>query len=115
MSDEVDPPTPDVGDEDSRLRKFARRILDRKELAEDTKDLLSGMLATSDKAKSDFIRMMGREVGHWLDGLNLKQDLLDVATNYKLEIHASVHLSPLAKALADEPEKKAEPEDGDDR
>lgn len=99
MSDDVESEEPQPEGEDSRLRRFARRILDRKELAEDTKDLLTGMLATSDKAKSDFIRMMGREVGHWLDGLNLKQDLLDVATNYKLELHASVHLSPLAKAV----------------
>ncbi|MCA9569776.1 MAG: hypothetical protein KC656_18155 [Myxococcales bacterium] len=99
MADEQDPVEPT--EDDSRLRRFARRILDRKELAEDTKDLLSGMLATSDKAKSDFIRMMGREVGHWLDGLNLKNDLLDVATNYKLEVHATFHLSPIAKAMAE--------------
>ncbi len=92
---EPEEPTVSEEEEDSRLRRFARRILDRKELAEDTKDLLAGLLATSDKAKSDLIRMMGREVGHWLEGLNLKNELLDIATNHKLEIRATLHLRPL--------------------
>lgn len=91
-------------EEESRFRRLARKLMDRRELADDTRDLMTSFLATSDKAKSDLIRMAGREVRHYIDGLNLKQDLLDIATNYKLEIHASVHLSPIAEALADPPE-----------
>jgi len=85
-----------------RLRRFARRLMDRKELAEDTRELLSAVLTTSDKAKSEFIRMTGREVRHYLQGLQLKDDLLDIATNYRLEVRASFHLAPIAKALQPE-------------
>lgn len=90
-------------DDEGRFRRFARRLLDRKELAEDTKDLLATLVTTSDKAKSEIVRMAGREVRNYLDGLQLKEDLLDIATNYRLEVRASFHLEPIAKALRDEP------------
>lgn len=101
MSD--DKPADEPPEDDGRLRRFARRMLDRKELADDTRDLLAGVLATSDKAKSEFVRMMGREVGHYLEGLNLKNDLLDIATNYKLEVNATFHLSPVASPPEPDP------------
>jgi hypothetical protein len=109
MSTEDKPPG-EASDDDGRLRRFARRLLDRKELADDTRELLAGVLATSDKAKSEFVRMMGREVGHYLDGLNLKNDLLDIATNYKLEVHATFHLSPVASG-SDEPARSTSESD----
>jgi hypothetical protein len=99
-SEEVDP---------GRLRRFARRLMDRKELADDTRELLSNLLATSDKAKSDLIRATGREVRHYLDGLRLKEDLIDLATHYRLEVHATFHLEPIAAALRDDPATKAAP------
>lgn len=102
-------PTEDEDPEDiGRLRRFARRLMDRKELAEDTKDLLAAVISTSDKAKSDAVRMMGREVRHYLDGLALKDDLLDIATNYRLEVKASFHLEPIAAVLKDEAEDSDE-------
>ncbi|MCB9678370.1 MAG: hypothetical protein H6737_24925 [Alphaproteobacteria bacterium] len=94
-------------EEVGRWRRFARRFMDRKELAEDTRDLLTAFLSTSDKAKSELVRMAGREVRHYLDGLRLKEDLLDVATNYRLEVHATFHLEPIAKAMKGS--SKAEP------
>jgi hypothetical protein len=98
------PPTEEVDPEEvSRWRRLARRFTDRRELAEDTRDLLAAFLSTSDKAKSELIRMTGREVRHYLDGLQLKEDLLDIATNYRLEVRASFHLEPIARALSDEP------------
>lgn len=91
-------------DEESRFRRFTRRLLDRRELAEDTKELLATLVTTSDKAKSEMVRMAGREVRNYLEGLQLKEDLLDIATNYRLEVRASFHLEPIADALADDEE-----------
>ena len=106
-SSEEDREFTDETDEDevesSRFRRFARRFMDRKELAEDTKELLATFLSTSDKAKSEIVRMAGREVRNYLDGLRIKDDLLYIATNYKLEVNASFHLKPVADLL-DEPE-----------
>ncbi len=99
----------------SRWRRLARRFTDRRELAEDTRDLLAAFLSTSDKAKSELVRMTGREVRNYLDGLQLKEDLLDIATNYRLEVRASFHLEPIAEALRDEPGATDEPHaDSDD-
>jgi len=60
------------------------------------------VLDTSDKAKTEAVRMIGREVRHYLEGLGLRDDLHHLLTNYRLEVKASFHLEPLAKALEDE-------------
>lgn len=111
--DEVEPegtdeaPLPEE-EEASRFRRFARRLLDPKELGEDTKDLLATLLSTSDKAKSEAVRMLGREVRNYLQGLQLKDDLLDIATNYRLEVNASFHLEPIVKVLQEPDEESDE-------
>ena len=60
---------------------------------------------TSDKAKTEAVRMIGREVRHYLEGLGLRDDLHHLLTNYRLEVKASFHLEPLAKHL-EEPEEE---------
>jgi hypothetical protein len=81
----------------NRVMRFARRLMDRKELAEDTKDLLWTVVATSDKAKNEAVRVAAREVRNYLSELKLKEDLLELATSHSLEI--SIHLKPLAHAV----------------
>ncbi len=73
-------------DERPSLRASVRKVLD-----------------TSDKAKTEAVRMIGREVRHYLEGLGLREDLHHLLTNYRLEVKASFHLEPLAKHL-EEPE-----------
>ncbi len=84
----------------SRVLRMARRLMDRRELAEDTKELMFNVLATSDKAKTEAVRLVAREARNWLDALELKE----ILTGYSLEI--SINLKPLADALEgdDEPE-----------
>lgn len=77
----------------SRVLRFARRLMNRGELAEDTKDLLAAVLNTSDKAKTEAVRIVAREVRGYLKELKLKEELLDLVTSHSLEI--SVHLKPL--------------------
>jgi hypothetical protein len=82
--------------------RFAKRLMDRRELAEDTRDLLYAVLTTSDKAKTEAVKMVAREVRSYLKELQLKEDLLDLARSHSLEI--SLRLKPLADAVG-EPEK----------
>jgi hypothetical protein len=78
----------------SRMYRFARKLMDRRELAEDSKVLLSAFLSTSDKAKTEAVKLMAREFRGNLKELRLKEDLLDLVRSHSLEI--SVHLKPLA-------------------
>ena len=76
-----------------RMFKFAKRLMDPKDLAEDTMGVLSAVWSTSDKAKTEAVRLMAREFRSYLKELRLKEDLLKLATSHSLEI--SIHLKPL--------------------
>lgn len=80
----------------ARVLKFAKRLMDRRDLTEDTKVLLGAVLSTSDKAKTEAVRMMAREFRAYLKELKLKEDLLELATSHSLEVKVSLHLRPLA-------------------
>ena len=104
-----DHPLPEeLDEEDERgiFGRFTRKLRDRKELSEDAWKAVGAVISTSDKAKSDFIRMMGREVRHYLDGLQLTDDLRDLVTSHSLEVRASLHLKPLAKEEPAEAEEE---------
>lgn len=66
------------------------------------------MLSTSDKVKTEAVRMVAREVRNYLSELRLKEDLLELARSHSLEI--SISLKPLASAVS-EPD---DPEEGED-
>jgi hypothetical protein len=94
----------------SRVLRFARRLMDRREIAEDTKELLSALLSSSDKVKSEAVRLMARELRMYLRELRLKEDLIDLVRSHSLEI--SIHLKPLTKredGAADAPVAGADP------
>ena len=56
-ADAEDPVLEDDSRNGSRMLRFARRLMDRKELAEDTRELLHAVLNTSDKAKTEAVRL----------------------------------------------------------
>ena len=95
-----------------RLRRMGRRLMDRKELAEDTKDLLGAMLETSDKAKTELVKMVAREFRTYLEELRVVDDVRDLMTQHSLEMHVSLNLKPLAetgvKPPASEPDAEKE-------
>ncbi len=96
--DEADDDAPAM-DAGSRLGRMARRLMDRKELAEDTRDLVSALLSTSDRAKTEAVKMVAREVRAYLDELKLKEDVLELLSGYSLEMSISLKpLSPEVKA-----------------
>jgi hypothetical protein len=121
MSRDEDPeadPEPDPASEpprtegagSGRLARLARRLMDRKELAEDTRDVLMAVLSTSDRAKTEAVKMIAREVRNYLEELKLKDEMLELLTSHSLEV--SLHLKPLPAAEgAPVAEKKTKAED----
>jgi hypothetical protein len=98
-----DDPDEETSDDTSRARvlRFARRLLDRKELAEDTKELVSAVLSSSDKAKNEVIRVIAREVRSYLKELKLHEALSEIVKDHSLEI--SVRFKPLPRSDAEDP------------
>ena len=97
-----DPDRPDDDDRGpgSRFRRLGRRILGEGEAAGrfSPREVVGAVLEGSDKAKTEVVRVIAREVRTYLDELGLRE----VLTNYSLEVHASFNLRKLA-----EEEKKA--------
>jgi hypothetical protein len=104
---------PGDGTSRSRLGRLARRLLEPRELGEDARDLVGTFIETSDRAKSEVVRIAAREVRNYLSELRLKEDLLDLVTSHSLEVRLSVNLKPLEDALraTDEADESAEPEE----
>lgn len=94
-----------------RLRDIARRFLVEPEEGQhedrgrmDAREMLGAVLETGDKAKTEVVRMVAREVRSYLEALELGEDIRDLLTNYSLEVHASFHLKPLDGGKGDEEE-----------
>ena len=87
----------------SVLRSIARKLT---KTGED-ESILGSVLETGDKAKTEIVRMIAKEVRGYLEALELHKDLKHILTNYSLEINASFSLKELSK----EPEN---PENGSD-
>ena len=83
----------------SSLRGFARRILREGEDDDrriDPRELVGAVLDTGDKARTEIVRLLAREVRSYLEALELHKELQHILTNYSLDIHTSLSLRPLA-------------------
>lgn len=97
----------DEGPEDlrgkgSRFRRIGRRILgepteDGRTILGDAKEVFGAVLEGGDRAKSEVVRAVAREVRNYLEELGLKDDIQHLLTNYSLEVHASVNLRRLSE------------------
>ncbi len=85
-----------------RFRRLGRRILgeldEGKPIRMEAREALGAILDTSDRAKTEIVRAVAREVRNYVEELGLKDDLHNLATNYSVEFRASIHL----KRLTDE-------------
>jgi len=81
-----------------RLRDIAKRLLSDEEdrIGVSPREVLGAVIDGGDKAKSELVRMVAREVRTYLEGLGLHEDLRHIMTNYSLDVHASFRLKPLA-------------------
>ena len=88
--------------------RAARRLVGEGSLPlREAKEALGAMLDSSDRVKTEAVRLVGKEVRTYLEGLGLKEDINKLLTNYSLEIKASIHLKPLKE---DPPKGDEEPE-----
>ena len=71
--------------------------------------LLGALLETGDKAKTEMVKMLAREVRSYLEALELHKDLHHLFTNYSLEVKTSINLKPLADAVSPSTPDVAEP------
>lgn len=83
-----------------RWGRLTRRLIDR---GEDARYLLGTVLDTSDKAKTEVVRMVAREVRHYLEALKLEEDIREFLTSHTLEVQASFSLKPIADKVAPAP------------
>jgi hypothetical protein len=93
------------------LSRLARRLQNPRELGGDAMDLMGSILESSDRVKTEAVRMVAREVRHYLEELKLKDGVRDLITGHSLEMQISLSLKPLEAALGDE---EGEEEAGED-
>ena len=112
--------TPEAAGTVGRLKRLGRRLMSKEDLADDTREILGAMLETSDKAKTEVVKLVAREVRTYLEELKVMDDLKDLMTSHSLELKVSMNLKPLVEAsddavsevpVADEP-VVTKPEDG---
>ena len=77
----------------SVLRSIARKLIK----TGDEDSLLGSVLETGDKAKTEVVRMIAKEIRGYLEALELHKDLKHILTNYSLEIKASINLKELSE------------------
>ena len=101
--------------ESTRFRNFAKNIIfGENESAENNSSLIGSVLETGDKAKSEMVRMFGREVRNYLNALEIGKDIHNLLTNYSLEVNASFHLKPLSEKLREREAKSKNKSKGED-
>lgn len=85
------------GAREPRLRDLAKRLLSDEEdkIGVSPREVIGAVIDSGDKAKSEVVRMVAREVRTYLEGLGLHEDVRHLMTNYSLDVHASFRLKPL--------------------
>ncbi len=78
----------------SVFSRFARRIQSGTGLSGDARELVGALLETSDRAKTEAMRLVAREVRSYLQELGVRELL----TGHSLEVQLSLRLKPLVEA-----------------
>ena len=77
----------------SVFSRFARRIQSGTGLSGDARELVGALLETSDRAKTEAMRLIAREVRSYLQELGVRELL----TGHSLEVQLSLRLKPLVE------------------
>ena len=80
----------------ARLKNVARRLLED-ETTVSAKELIGAFVSSSDKAKTELVRAVGREVRAYLEGLGTTDLMETLVNDYELEVSAKFRLKPLIK------------------
>jgi hypothetical protein len=93
-----------------RLLSGAERELRSGDRLDAAKGAIGSVLETGDKAKTEIVKMVAREVRGYLEALELKDELKDLLGDYELEVNATFRLKPLLQDEEPESEPEAVPE-----
>ena len=86
--------------EGGRFRSFRKRILGEEEgrsLFGDARDVVGGILNSSEKVRGELFRAIARELRAYMEESGLKDDVHNLLTNYAAEVHLSVNLRKLSE------------------
>lgn len=101
-TEEEDPDVISVDEEtQGRIFRFARKLMDRKDLGVDAREVLHTMAATSDKAKTEAMRLIAREVRNYLDEMRLEELVHQVLQSYTVDV--SIRLNPIEGGSEENP------------
>ncbi len=64
----------------------------------DAREVLNSVLEGGDKAKTEVVKVIAREVRTYFEELGLKDDLHHLLTNYSFEVRASINLRKLTES-----------------
>lgn len=73
----------------SRVRKLGRKLMGEERVT--AREVMGAVLEGGDKAKTEVVKAVAREVRHYLEELGLRE----VMTDYSLEVRASFNLRKL--------------------
>jgi len=97
------------------LRMFFKRILgDDESERRESREIISALMDTGDKAKTEVIRLVAKEVRSYIEALELHKDLHHLLTNYSLELNASFSLKPLKEQIEND-DQVNKPEEGESK
>ncbi len=91
-----------------RLLGGAERELLSGERLDAAKGAIGSVLETGDKAKTEIVKMVAREVRGYLEALEIKDELKELLEDYELEVNATFKLKPLMPDAEDTSEEDDE-------
>ena len=95
-----------------RVRGLAKRLfreVDGEGEGRDAKEIIGSLLDTGDKAKTEIVRLLAREVRGYLEALDLHNDIHNILSTYSLEVQASFQLKPKEPPSPAAPQPMPEP------
>ena len=85
-----------------RLGRLGRRLMGEEDggrsFRVDAREVLNSVLEGGDKAKTEVVKVIAREVRTYFEELGLKDDIHHLLTNYSFEVRASINLRKLTEA-----------------
>ena len=101
-------------EKDRTVRSFVKRFMgaDESERRE-TREVISSILNTGDKAKTEVVRLVAKEFRNYVEALELHKDLHHLLTNYSLEVSASFSLKPLTEEISESEEQETDEQKND--
>jgi len=85
-----------------RFGRLLKRWMDPREYKFDTREVVTAVLESSNQAKSEMVRLIGKEIRSTLDDMGVSDEIRRLAHENSLEVHLSLRLKPVARDSDDD-------------